>query len=147
MLKDGWIYTRDFGYKDKDNFVYFVGRKADKIRNRNGDFYANQIEIVARTHPSILDCSAFGIPNKSNQNDDIKICAVLKKGTSLKHEELYNYLVQFLAYYMVPRYFEFIPALPMSSSGQVKKFILKERWDSQKARNITWDSQLKDFMK
>jgi acyl-coenzyme A synthetase/AMP-(fatty) acid ligase len=147
IIKDGWSYSRDFGYKDKEGYVYYVGRNADKIQHEKEDFYAYEIENVARTHSSIFDCAVFGVPRESSKYDDIKICAVLKKDKDIKHEDLYNFMIQSLAYYKIPRYIEFKTELPRSSSTQIKKHILKKQWDSQKLMDKTWDSHTKDFMK
>lgn len=147
IIKDGWSYSRDYGYRDNDDYVYFVGRSIDKILHEKGDFYAHEIENVVRTHPYIIDCAVFGVPGESSQNEDIKLVAELNEGMNLKYEELYNYMIQSLAYYKVPRYIEFKPELPRSSTTLIKKYILKEQWKSQISKRSTWDSNLKDFIK
>ncbi len=144
--EDGYVYTGDLGYKDKDDYLYYVGRKVDRIKRYGKEISANIIENVANGHPSILESAAFGIPGESPKNEDIKICVVLKRNKALTHEELYDYLREKLAFNIVPRYIEFKKSL-RKSSERIKKYRLKEEWDLLTVKKNTWDASKQKVVK
>ncbi|MGQ4876319.1 MAG: AMP-binding protein, partial [Promethearchaeia archaeon] len=141
-----WTHTGDYGYKDKDGFVYFVGRGKDMIRRRGENISAHEIEKVANKHPSILESAAFAVPNEELQDEEVKICAIVKPGAKITHKEFYDYLNQNMAYFMVPRYIEFKDELPKTATERVKKYLLKEEWVKEKTKRNTWDAKIKDFI-
>ncbi|MFX1238325.1 MAG: AMP-binding protein, partial [Promethearchaeota archaeon] len=149
LTKEGihkWIHTGDYGYKDNDGFVYYVGNKADII-NKNGEIiFTNKIENLVNSHPDILESAAFGVPNEERGDEDIKICVVLKDKSTLSFENLYDYLIQNMASFMVPRYIEFKRQLPKSSNSSIQKFVLKKEWERNNIKKNTWDAQIKDII-
>ncbi|MHA1149989.1 MAG: AMP-binding protein [Promethearchaeota archaeon] len=146
MGKDGYVFTGDMGYEDKDGYLYYVGRKVDVIKKGGKEIYAHTIENIANAHPSVLESSVFGVPGEDESNEDIKICIVLKQNRTLTHKEFHYYLTENLVYYIVPRYIEIKERL-RSSSERIKKFKLREEWTSGYARERTWDSKIKEFLK
>ncbi|TFG22287.1 MAG: hypothetical protein EU533_04440, partial [Promethearchaeota archaeon] len=142
--KDGYVCTGDMGYEDKDGYLYYVGRKVDVINRHGRAIYAHTIENIANSHPSILESAVFGVPG-DNEEEEIKICIVLKQNRTLSHREFHYYLTENLAYYIVPRYIEIKDRL-RSSSERIKKYKLREEWFSKNIREKTWDSQVKDFL-
>jgi crotonobetaine/carnitine-CoA ligase len=137
--KDGrWVYTGDFGYKDQQGFLYYLGRKSDMIKRNNETFFAIDIELVANSHPLIVESAVFEVKNDSAEKE-LKICAVIQKGVSITHEELYKFLEKNLAYFMVPRYIEFREELPKNANELIQKFILIDEWDSGLSLENTHD--------
>ena len=145
-LKDSYIYTGDLGYKDKDGYFYYLGRKTDIIKRKGKQIQAYQIENVANSHPSILESAAFGVPSIDHGFEDIKICIVLKVYKEITHKEFHDYLSENLIGSLVPRYIEIKKQLRRSSE-RIKKYLLKEEWHDPKVKSNTWDSMLKDFLK
>ncbi len=143
--KNGYYYTEDLGYKDKDGYLYYMGRKTDLIKKNGMTFTASIIENMANTHPNVLNSAAFKVPGKNPDDPDIKICVILKKNRKLTHEELYSYLSENLAYFMVPRYIEFKDKL-RSSSERIKKYILRNEWTNTFNRKRTWDSKIGNYL-
>lgn len=142
----GYVYTGDMAFKDRDGYLYYVGRKVDVIKRHGKDVYAHTIENITNAHPSILESAVFGVPGDEANNDEIKICVVLKKDQKLNHKQLHYYLSENLAYFIVPRYIEFKEKL-RSSSERIKKYILKKEWDNLETQKKTWDAQLREFVK
>ncbi len=141
--EDRWLHTDDFGYMDREGFVYFLGRKSDMI-NREGEiFFAEDIEIVAVSHPLIVESAAFDVSDRISPEKEIKLCAVIKKGASITYEDFYNFLKQNLAYFMVPRYIEFKEELPQNANGFVQKFILKKEWENENNKKNVYDVKAK----
>ena len=144
--KDRWVHTGDYGYKDKDGYLYFIGNQADIIQKYEDQIFARQIEKIVQAHPDVLESTAFGVPSKDIGKEHIKICVVLKKNSNLSYGNLYDYLIQNMAFYMVPRYIEFKQTLPKSSNLTIQKFILKKEWESIEIKSKTWDAQIKDII-
>ncbi|OLS12888.1 MAG: Long-chain-fatty-acid--CoA ligase [Promethearchaeota archaeon CR_4] len=125
--KDGFVYTGDMVYRDKDGYLYYTGRKADIIKRLGGSIPAHMIENVANAHPFILESVVFGVPGNKSSGDDLKICVVLKNtrmASTLTPAQFYEYLQENLANFMVPRYIEFQPML-RTSSERIKKYLLR----------------------
>ncbi len=137
--KDGrWVFTGDFGYKDQQGFLYYLGRKSDMIQRENETFFAIDIEIVANSHPLIVESAVFEVDNSSLENE-LKICAVIQKGVTITPREFYKFLKKNLAYFMVPRYIEFREELPKNANELIQKFILRNEWNSGVSLKNTHD--------
>ena len=135
----------DMGSKIKETLEEQRSKVAQLIGAKAGEIiFANRIEDIVNSHPNILESAAFGIPSEETFYEEIKLCVVLKKRSNFSHEDLYNFIVQSMAFYMVPRYIEFKQQLPRSGNLQIQKFLLKNEWERTK-RN-TWDAHIKDLI-
>ncbi|MFX1322781.1 MAG: AMP-binding protein, partial [Promethearchaeota archaeon] len=139
--EDRWVYTGDFGYADHEGFIYYLGRKSDMIRREKEIFFAVDIEIVANSHPLIVESAVFEVSDSKSSEIHLKICAVIQKGASITHKEFYKFLQQNLAYFMVPRYIEFKEELPKNANELIQKFILRNEWKSGKSLKNTYDAK------
>ncbi len=138
--KNGWIRTGDFGYKDRDGFLYYLGRETDMIRRGDDIFFAVDVESVADSHPAVVKSAAFEVPIKNGSELALKLCVAVKNDSSLTFLEFLDYLKQNLAYFMVPRFIEFKVELPKNANELVQKFILKKEWASKDSRKNTFDT-------
>lgn len=145
--KNGWFYTEDYGYTDENGFLYYKGRESDIARLKNEVFFTKKIEKIANSHPKVLESAAFTILSEKENNEDIKLCVVLKENGILTQEEIYNFLKKKLEVFMIPRYIEFKSELPKSITFLVQKFKLKKEWEDRASQKNTWDSKIKDFIK
>lgn len=146
--EENWNRSGDIGYKDEDGFIYFVGRDKDIIKRRGRVLNVRNIEKIANLHPFVLESAAFTVPNEENEDQqDIKVCIVLKKPGSITHEDIYEYLTENLAYFLIPRYIEFIDEIYRSPAERVRTFSLKEEWQKEETRKNTWDADIRDFIK
>lgn len=141
-----WVRSGDLAYKDKDGFIYFVGRINDMIKRGKRLISTLEIEKIANRHPFILESSAFSVPGKRLDEEDIKICIVLKNENVLSHEEIFSYFNENLAYYMIPRYIEIRESLSITETEQIKKPILKAEWDNEDIKTNTWDTHINDYL-
>lgn len=130
-----WFHTGDIGYLDGDGYCYFVDRLGDRIRRRAENISSYDIEAAAAAHPAVAEAAAVGIASEFEADDEIKICLVTKPGAALAPEDMLRYLAGALPHYMVPRYIEFMPALPRTPTNKVKKAELRMRGASSQ----TWD--------
>jgi crotonobetaine/carnitine-CoA ligase len=136
--RGGWLRTGDYAYTDEEGYLYFVDRKKDAIRRRGENISSYEVEKIISSHPDVLESAAVGVPAELGE-DEVKIYVVLKPGRRLTPEELVAYCEPRMAYFMIPRYVEFMDALPKTTTEKVLKAALKESglnpntWDREKA--------------
>ena len=123
-FRDGWFHTGDLGRLDGDGWLYFLGRKKDAIRRRGENISAFEIEEVVEAHPAVLQAAAFGVPSELME-EEVKVCLVVRPGFTLVPEELIDWCRARLARYMVPRFVEVLPELPLTPTEKVEKYRLR----------------------
>ena len=124
--KDGWLHTGDLGLFDEDGYLIVTGRLKDMFTAGGNNVYPAEIENYLYTHPQIKQVAVVGIP------DEVKgavpmAYVVLKEGSKADSKDIVDYCRNNITSYKVPRYVEFVDELPLTSSGKVQKFELKER--------------------
>ncbi|MGB3444824.1 MAG: AMP-binding protein [Actinophytocola sp.] len=134
-----WFHTGDRVWCDEDGYFYFLDRMKDSIRRRGENISAFDLEIEVNTHPAILECAAIGVPSEL-EDEDVKLVVVLRPGKKLAHEELVEFCVEHLPKFMVPRYIEFVGALPRTPTDKVAKYKLREQGD-RGITDTTWDGE------
>ena len=132
-----WYHTGDRGYRDDDGYYFFLDRMKDAIRRRGENISAFDLECEVNLHPDIVECAATGVPSEL-EDEDVKLTVVLRPGTALAHEELVAYCEDRLPRFMVPRYVEFVDALPRTPTDKVAKYLLKARGEHGLTAT-TWD--------
>mgnify|MGYP006277355793 CR=1 FL=1 len=144
--EDRWVYTGDYGYRDDDGYLYFLGRKSDMIKREGETFFASDIERVANSHPLIVNSAVIKINEKDTSKEALKLWAIIKNERPLSLSEFLSYLKENLAYFMVPKYIELTSELPKNANEFVQKFILKERWKEGEPKENTYDTKLQQFI-
>lgn len=135
-----WYRTGDMLRRDAEDNFFFVDRKKDAIRYKGRNISSFEVEMVARRHPAIADCGAFGIPSEELQSEDeVKLNVVLRTGAVASAEEIARFINDNAPYFFVPRYIEFVAELPYTPNGKLQKYKLREVgvapgvWDARKA--------------
>jgi len=139
-LRNLWFHTGDRGYMDDDGYIFFVDRKKDAIRRRGENISSFEVEQMILKHPAVLDAAAFPLASEHTE-DEVMVSIVLRNGARLTEAELIGHCVDNMAYYMVPRYVEFVAELPKTMTEKVEKYKLKQAaearlgqiWDREKA--------------
>jgi crotonobetaine/carnitine-CoA ligase len=134
-----WFHTGDYGRKDENGYFFFVDRKKDAIRRRGENISSFEVERAVNSHPSVLESAAIAVPSELNE-DEVKVCVVLKSGRKLGAKELVEYLNEELPYFMVPRYVEFVDTLPKTPNEKVEKYKLRQKGNGGITAN-TWDRE------
>jgi crotonobetaine/carnitine-CoA ligase len=131
-----WFHTGDLAYMDKEGDIYFVDRKKDSIRRRGENISSLELESVINSHLKVLASAAVGVPSELGE-DDVKVVVKVKEEESLLPEELLRFCEERMAFFMVPRYIEFVNEFPLTETGKIKKEELKtmteKTWDREKA--------------
>jgi crotonobetaine/carnitine-CoA ligase len=133
----GWFHTGDRGYRDENGYFYVVDRIRGGIRRREENISAVEIEKIANSHPKILESAAIPVPSDLGE-DDVMLFAVLRPKEQLDPEELIAFFEERMAYFMVPRYVQYVEGLPKTAGQKIQKYELKKMgignaWDREKA--------------
>lgn len=121
-----WFHTDDLATKDKDGWFYFVDRKKDAIRRRGENISPWSIERVINQHEKVLESAAFAVKSSEYAEDEVMVSVALKPGEKMTPEELLDYCQDKMAYFMIPKYIDFVDELPKSEVHRTLKQILKE---------------------
>jgi carnitine-CoA ligase len=135
-----WFHTGDRGWLDEGGYLYFAGRNKELIRRRGENISAIQVEEVIRSHPAVAHAAVFAVRAEFLE-DEVMASVVCRKGHSLDHLELIEFCAPKMAYFMVPRFVEIVAELPITPTGKVEKYKLKEAveqrlsevWDREKS--------------
>ncbi len=128
-----WWHTGDLAYQDEDGYFFFVGREKDMIRRGDENISALEVEKVAESHPDVKECAAVAAYSEV-WGEEVKLVIVCREGSKIDPAELVAYCDERMAYFMVPRYIEFVEAIPRTGgSGRPVKEQLKQVTDK------TWD--------
>jgi len=125
-IRDGWLYTGDLGYMDRDGYFYIVDRKKDLIITGGFNVYPREVEDVLYMHQAVKEACVIGVPD-GYRGETVKAFVVLKENMTAGPDDVIAFCRQNLLPYKVPRQVEFCPDLPKSAIGKVLRRILKER--------------------
>jgi fatty-acyl-CoA synthase len=121
----GWMHTGDLATMDDDGYVNIVGRIKDMIIRGGENVYPREIEEFLYTHPDIVDAQVIGVPD-TKFGEEIMAWAVRRDGSELTDEDLVAFCRGRIAHYKVPRYVRFVDEFPMTVTGKVQKFRMRE---------------------
>ncbi len=121
----GWMHTGDLATMDAEGYVNIVGRLKDMVIRGGENVYPREIEEFLYRHPKVQDVQVIGVPDQKYGEE---ICAWIKlrEGQSATAEEIKDFCKGQIAHYKIPRYVEFVDAFPMTVTGKVQKFRMRE---------------------
>jgi carnitine-CoA ligase len=137
ISRNFWHHVGDFARRDEDGIYYFEGRKKDYIRYKGRNLALAEVEMAVSRHPKVDLVAAFGVQSAEIQSEDeLALAIVLKEGVECSGAEIADYLTDHAPYYFVPRYIDFLNALPLNGHGRVVKDELSksrpaDRWDGR----------------
>jgi fatty-acyl-CoA synthase len=122
----GWMHTGDLATMDANGYCNIVGRIKDMVIRGGENVYPREIEEFLYRHPKIMDVQVFGVPDERYGEE---LCAWIKlhHGETLTAEEVREFCRDQIAHYKVPRHIRFVDEFPMTVTGKVQKFIMRER--------------------
>lgn len=138
-FRNMWFHTGDRVWRDDDGYFYFLDRMKDSIRRRGENISAFDLECEVNLHPAVLECAAIGVPSELEE-EDVKLAIVLRPGSRLDAGELIEFCQAKLPRHMVPRYLEFVEALPRTPTDKVAKYRLRAEGDHGITAS-TWDRE------
>ncbi len=122
----GWMHTGDLATIDEEGYCSIVGRVKDMIIRGGENIYPREIEEYLLRHPKILDVAVVGVPDR--QYGEV-VCAVvrLRERTACTEDEIVDYCRGQIAHFKVPRFVRFVDAFPMTVTGKVQKYLIREQ--------------------
>ncbi len=120
-----WMHSGDLAVMDEDGYINIVGRIKDMIIRGGENVYPREIEEFLYTHPKISDVQVIGVPD-AKYGEEIMAWVRLREGETASAEELREYCRANIAHFKIPRYVKFVEAFPITVTGKVQKFIMRE---------------------
>ncbi|KIY42207.1 AMP-binding protein [Pseudomonas sp. 10-1B] len=121
----GWMHSGDLAVMDEQGYVRIVGRNKDMIIRGGENIYPRELEEFFYTHPAVADAQVIGIPC-SRYGEEIVAWIKLHPGHSATVEELQGWCKARIAHFKVPRHIRFVDEFPMTVTGKVQKFRMRE---------------------
>jgi fatty-acyl-CoA synthase len=121
----GWMHTGDLATLDEEGYCNIVGRLKDMVIRGGENVYPREIEEFLYRHPKVADVQVIGVPDPKYGEE---LCAWirLKPGERAAPEEIQAFCRGQIAHYKIPRYIRFVDAFPMTVTGKVQKFVMRE---------------------
>ena len=121
-----WMHTGDLATIDAEGYCNIVGRIKDMVIRGGENVYPREIEEFLYRHPKIQDVQVIGVPD-DRYGEEICAWVKLRPGVSSSEEEIKAFCRDQIAHYKVPRYVKFVDEFPMTVTGKIQKFIMRER--------------------
>ena len=122
---EGWMHTGDLAQMDEQGYVRIVGRNKDMIIRGGENIYPRELEEFFFTHPAVADVQIVGIPDEK-YGEEIVAWIKFHPGHSANELELQTWCKDRIAHFKTPRYFKFVDTFPMTVTGKIQKFKMRE---------------------
>jgi fatty-acyl-CoA synthase len=122
----GWMHTGDLATMDADGYVQIVGRIKDMVIRGGENIYPREIEEFLYSHPDVSDVQVIGVPD-SKFGEELMAWVKVREGATLTEDDLKGYCQGKIAHYKVPRYIRFTDSFPMTVTGKVQKYLMREQ--------------------
>jgi fatty-acyl-CoA synthase len=121
----GWMHTGDLGVIDDDGYCNIVGRVKDMIIRGGENISPREIEEFLYSHPAVSDVAVVGVPDPK-YGEEVCACIRLRSGMMAGEDEIREFCRNRIAHYKVPRYVRFVESFPLTISGKVQKYLIRE---------------------
>jgi fatty-acyl-CoA synthase len=121
----GWMHTGDLATMDEEGYLNIVGRIKDMIIRGGENVYPREIEEFLYGHPKVQDVQVIGVPDEK-YGEEIVAWVRLREGQAATAEEIRDFCRGKIAHYKIPRHVKFVDGFPMTVTGKVQKFLMRE---------------------
>ncbi|HET9897050.1 MAG TPA: AMP-binding protein, partial [Streptosporangiaceae bacterium] len=125
VVRSGWMHTGDLAVMDEEGYVNIVGRIKDMVIRGGENVYPREVEEFLYSHPSIEDVQVIGVPDLK-YGEELCAWVKLRPGAELTEDEVKEYCRGKIAHFKIPRYVRFSSDFPMTVTGKVQKFKMRE---------------------
>jgi fatty-acyl-CoA synthase len=122
---DAWMHTGDLAEMDADGYLNIVGRIKDMVIRGGENVYPREIEEFLYSHPDVSDVQVVGVPDE-RYGEELMAWIIPRQGASLDREQISAFCRGKIAHYKIPRYVKLVDAFPMTVTGKVQKFKLRD---------------------
>ncbi|MFM4940827.1 AMP-binding protein [Aeromonas enteropelogenes] len=130
---DGWLHSGDIGIMDEEGYVQIVGRIKDLIIRGGENIYPREVEERLYEHPAVQDAAVFGVDSE-RYGEEVCAWVKLRPDQVASEEEIKHFLSARIAYFKVPRYIRFVEEYPMTVTGKLQKFRMREMMTAELTR-------------
>jgi fatty-acyl-CoA synthase len=123
--RDSWLHSGDLATLDEQGYVNIVGRIKDMVIRGGENIYPREIEEFLIRHPGIADVQIVGVPDRFF-GEELLAVIIARAGIELSEEEVRAYCQGQISHQKIPRYIQFVQSFPVTASGKVQKFVLRE---------------------
>jgi fatty-acyl-CoA synthase len=122
----GWMHTGDLAILDEEGYGNIVGRIKDMVIRGGENVYPREIEEFLYQHPKVQDVQVIGVPD-ARYGEEICAWVRLHEGVTATADEILTFCCEHIAHYKIPRYIKFVDMFPMTVTGKVQKFAMREQ--------------------
>jgi fatty-acyl-CoA synthase len=122
---DNWLHTGDLAIMDENGYCKITGRIKQMIIRGGENIYPREIEEFLYTHPKVSDIQVYGVPDRK-YGEQVMAAIILKKGMEMTETEVRDFCRDKIANYKIPKYVKFVEGYPMTASGKIQKFKMRE---------------------
>ncbi len=123
--KDGWLHSGDIGVFDADGYLSVTGRLKDMIIRGGENVYPKEVEDFLLLMPGILDVQVVGVASRK-YGEEVGAFVRRKGDATITEDDIRDFCRGKIARYKIPKYIHFIDAFPMTASGKIQKYLLRE---------------------
>jgi fatty-acyl-CoA synthase len=123
---EGWMHTGDLATMDDDGYVAIVGRIKDLVIRGGENVYPREVEEFLYGHPEIADVQVIGVPDE-RYGEELMAWVIRREGSTLDGDGVRAFCEGRIAHYKIPRYVRFVDDFPMTVTGKVQKFKMREQ--------------------
>jgi len=123
--EEGWLYSGDLGTMDEEGYVKITGRLKEMIIRGGENIYPREIEEVIFGHPKVVQVAVFGVDD-AFYGEEVMAWVQLHPGEEMGEEEVREYCRERLAHFKAPKYIRFVDDFPMTVTGKLQKFRMRE---------------------
>jgi fatty-acyl-CoA synthase len=122
----GWLHSGDLGVMDDEGYVQIVGRIKDMVIRGGENVYPREIEEFLYTNPKIAEVQVFGVPDE-RMGEEVCAWVQLHPGENMTEGELKDFCRDQITHFKIPRYVRFVDEFPMTVTGKMQKFVMREQ--------------------
>ena len=122
---EGWMHTGDLAVMDEDGYVNIVGRLKDMVIRGGENIYPREVEEFLYSHPAVEDVQVIGVPDLK-YGEELLAAIRLRSGATATEDEIREFCRGAIAHFKVPRYVRFVDEFPMTVTGKIQKYKMRE---------------------
>ncbi len=123
---EGWLHTGDLATMDEQGYVNIVGRLKEMVIRGGENIFPREVEELMIRHPKIADAQVLGVPD-AFFGEALLAVILPKEGEEISEQELRDFCKERISHQKIPQYIQFVKSYPMTASGKVQKFVLREQ--------------------
>jgi len=125
-LRDGWLFTGDLGYVDREGYFFIIDRKKDMIIKGGENVFPAEVENALYKHPDVAEAAVVGVPHDV-YGEDIVAFVVVNSGANVSEEAIIDHVKTQISSFKAPSQVHFVPELPKSGVGKILRRELRDQ--------------------